>query len=95
MLDSLRILAPIFFTIFLAEMGDKTQLATLLFSADGSVGRWGIFLAASLALIAATAIGVVGGAWMARYVPPQALQAVAGVGFILIGAWTLWSARGA
>lgn len=95
MLDSLKALAPIFMTIFLAEMGDKTQLATMLFSADSRVGRWSVFLAASLALVAATAIGVVGGAWVARYVPPQTLQAVAGIGFMLIGAWTLWAARGA
>ena len=95
MTEEMRLLASVFFTILLAEMGDKTQLATMLFSADGRVGRWSVFLAASLALVAATAIGVVGGAWVARYVPPQTLQAVAGIGFMLIGAWTLWAARGA
>ena len=93
MTEEMRLLATVFFTILLAEMGDKTQLATLLFSADGGLSRWSVFVAASMALIVATAIGVLGDAWVARNAPPQALQTVAGVGFILIGAWTLWSAR--
>ncbi|MBR9814606.1 TMEM165/GDT1 family protein [bacterium] len=92
-MDDLKLTLTVFATVLFAEMGDKTQLATLLFSADGSVGRWRIFVAASLALILATAIGVIGGAWVSRLVPAQSLQQIAGVGFVLIGFWTLWSSR--
>lgn len=94
MIETLKLLTPVFVTVLLAEMGDKTQLATMLFSADGSISRWSIFIAASLALVLATAIGVVGGAWLARWIPPQMLQYGAGVGFVLIGIWTLLAARG-
>lgn len=93
MLTSLKPLVPVFLTILLAEMGDKTQLATMLFSADGAVSRWGVFVAASLALITATAVGVLAGAWAARVMPTQLLQTVAGVGFVLIGVWTIYAAR--
>lgn len=92
-MENLGALTTIFVTVLLAEMGDKTQLATMLFSANGEVSRWSVFAAASLALVLATAIGVLGGAWLSRYVSPQLLQTIAGIGFLLIGGWTLWSAR--
>lgn len=85
-----KILLTVFATVFVAELGDKTQLATLLFAADKEVNKWIVFFGASLALIATSAIGVLAGGLVARYLTPQALQWIAGVGFILIGAWTLW-----
>lgn len=84
-----KILATVFATIFLAELGDKTQLATLLFATNNEVSKWLVFAGASLALIATSAIGVVGGALLAEFVSPRALAILAGVGFIVIGAWTL------
>ena len=86
-----KILAVIFGTVFLAEIGDKTQLATLLFSAEGKVGPWQVFLASAAALLLACAIGVVAGQLVAKLVSPQLLKIVAGVGFIAIGAFTLFS----
>ena len=79
----------IFSTVFLAEIGDKTQLATILFSAEGQVSRWVVFAASAAALVAASAIGVVLGAQIERLVKPQTLKIIAGVGFIAIGVWTI------
>ncbi|MEM7282286.1 MAG: TMEM165/GDT1 family protein [Pseudomonadota bacterium] len=79
----------VFGTVFVAELGDKTQLATLLFATDSSVNRWIVFVGASLALIAASALGVLAGTAIAQYVSERMLHTVAGVGFIAIGIWTL------
>ncbi|MCC6202035.1 MAG: TMEM165/GDT1 family protein [Gammaproteobacteria bacterium] len=79
----------IFATVFLAELGDKTQLATLLYASDGKASRWTVFISASLALIASVAIAVLAGGFVAQYVSPRVLRYVAGTGFIAIGIWTL------
>jgi len=84
----------VFGTVFMAELGDKTQLATLLFAARGDHARLTVFLGAAAALVVAAAIGVLAGSLLSNYVNPRHLQVVAGAGFILIGAWTLWQAVG-
>jgi putative Ca2+/H+ antiporter (TMEM165/GDT1 family) len=81
--------ALVFGTIFMAELGDKTQLATILFSAEGRMSRLSIFAAAALALIVATALNVAVGGVLSHYISVRHLQVAAGIGFILIGAWTL------
>jgi putative Ca2+/H+ antiporter (TMEM165/GDT1 family) len=85
----LKTMAVIFGTVFLAELGDKTQLATVLFAADRGNSALGVFLAASAALVATSAIGVAAGNLLSQHVDPRHLAVLAGVGFILIGAWTL------
>lgn len=85
----LKILATVFVTVFLAELGDKTQLATMLFAADLQVSKWTVFLGASLALVATSAIGVLAGGWISGLISPRALQMIAGIGFVGIGVWTL------
>ncbi len=82
----------VFTTVFLAELGDKTQLATMLFAADNQEGRWLVFTAASLALIAATGIGVLAGNLLSQVVSGKVLQFIAGMGFILIGGFLLYKA---
>lgn len=84
-----KIFLTIFVSVFLAELGDKTQLATMLFSADKDVSKYTVFFAASAALIVATAIGVLAGSLLSQYVSEKQLHYVAGVGFILIGIYTL------
>ena len=84
-----KIFATVFGTVFLAELGDKTQLATLLFASRGTVSLWTIFVAASAALVLTTAIGGAAGAVVSQHVNPRYLSYAAGVGFIVIGAWTL------
>ena len=88
----LKTFVIIFGTVFRAELGDKTQLATLLFAADKKHGAAWVFLAAATALVATTAIGVAAGSLLASYVNTRHLTIVAGIGFIAIGAWTLWGA---
>jgi putative Ca2+/H+ antiporter (TMEM165/GDT1 family) len=85
----LKIIATVFASVFLAELGDKTQLATLLFAADQAVSKLAVFVAASAALVVATGIGVLAGGFVAQHVSPTMLKYVAGAGFIAIGLWTL------
>jgi putative Ca2+/H+ antiporter (TMEM165/GDT1 family) len=86
-----RTFATVFVTVFIAEIGDKTQLATLLFSADKQVSKWVVFAGSALALTAAAAIGVLVGSQLERFISQKVLKSVAGVGFLAIGAWTLLS----
>ena len=89
-----KVFATVFGTVFLAELGDKTQLATLLFASKNAGVLWTIFLAASAALVLASAIGVAAGALVSQLVNPRYLSYAAGVGFIVIGAWTIYQASG-
>jgi putative Ca2+/H+ antiporter (TMEM165/GDT1 family) len=84
-----KLFLTVFTTVFLAEMGDKTQLATLLYAADQRHGKWTVFCAAALALCLAAAIGVAAGELVGRHVSPKTLQWAAGLGFIAIGCWTI------
>jgi len=88
----LKSLAVIFGTVFLAELADKTQLATVLFSAQNPQSKVLVFAAAASGLVLACAIGVLAGSFVAQHVDTRILTRVAGIGFILIGAWTLWRA---
>ena len=85
----LKVLATVFAAVFIAELGDKTQLATMLFAADKEVSKLTVFLGASLALIVASGVGVVAGSTISEYVSERLLRYVAGCGFIIIGVWTL------
>lgn len=87
-----KIFLTIFVSVFLAELGDKTQLATMLFAADKEVSKYTVFIAASAALIVATALGVLAGSFLSDYINEKYLHYVAGVGFIAIGAVTLYNA---
>ncbi|MSR10798.1 MAG: TMEM165/GDT1 family protein [Gammaproteobacteria bacterium] len=87
-----KIFGMVFATVFVAELGDKTQLATMLFATDKEVSKLMIFVAASAALIVASALGVLAGSLLSEYINPRYLHYIAGVGFIGIGAYTLYSA---
>jgi putative Ca2+/H+ antiporter (TMEM165/GDT1 family) len=87
-----KIFTSTFAFIFLAELGDKTQLATLLLSADRPAAKWIVFAGAASALVLAAAIGVVAGGWVSHYAPERTLKVVAGLGFIVMGLWTLRAA---
>ena len=87
-----KIFITIFLAVFIAELGDKTQLATMLFATDKEVSKYTVFFAASAALIVASAIGVLAGALFAEYINEKYLHYIAGAGFILIGVFTLYNA---
>jgi putative Ca2+/H+ antiporter (TMEM165/GDT1 family) len=84
-----KILLTVFVTVFIAELGDKTQLATLLFATDKQVSKLTVFVGASLALVLTSAIGVLAGSVISNYISEKQLHYIAGVGFIAIGLWTL------
>ena len=85
----LKVFFTVFAAVFIAELGDKTQLATMLFAADKEVSKWTVFLGASAALVVATTIWVIAGALLSEYINEKYLNYLAGAGFILIGAFTL------
>jgi len=84
-----KILTTVFTSIFIAELGYKTQLATMLFASDTGTNKLTVFIGASLALIVTSAIGVVAGSVISNYVSEKQLHYLAGIGFIAIGIWTL------
>jgi putative Ca2+/H+ antiporter (TMEM165/GDT1 family) len=84
-----KVFFTIFATVFIAELGDKTQLATMLFAADKEVSKFTVLVGASLALIAATIISVLAGSIISQYISTKYLHYIAGIGFIGIGLWTL------
>lgn len=87
-----KIFLTIFMSVFIAELGDKTQLATMLFAADKDVSKYTVFFAASAALIVASAIGVLAGSFLSEYINEKYLHYIAGIGFIVIGVFTLYKA---
>lgn len=87
-----KIFITIFVAVFIAELGDKTQLATMLFATDKEVSKYTVFFAASAALIVASAIGVLAGSLLAEYINVKYLHYIAGIGFLLIGVFTLYNA---
>ncbi|WP_328286015.1 TMEM165/GDT1 family protein [Synechococcus sp. Nb3U1] len=78
-----------FMTVFVAEMGDKTQLATLLMSAQ-SRSPWAIFFGSASALVTASLLSVVLGGGLGQVIPSDWLQWLAGAGFLVIGGYVLW-----
>jgi len=86
-----KLFATVFATVFVAELGDKTQIATLLYAADASHPKLTVFAASAGALVVASALGVVAGAALAELVSPKALRWAAGLGFVAVGLWVLWS----
>ncbi len=87
-----KVLLTVFMAVFIAELGDKTQLATMLFAADKEVSKLTVFVGASLALIVASGVGVLAGGIISQYISEKHLQYIAGAGFIAIGIWTLFKA---
>ena len=79
-----RVLLTTFGIIFLAEMGDKTQLAAMTMSAQ-TKKPWAVFIGASLALAAVSALGIVVGGLLGDYLPLIWVKRVAAIAFIVIG----------
>ena len=79
-----RVLLTTFGIIFLAEMGDKTQLAAMTMSAQ-TKKPWAVFIGASLALAAVSALGVIVGGVLGEYLPLEWVKRVAAIAFIIIG----------
>ncbi len=86
----IKLLLTTFGLVFLAELGDKTQLATFCFSADCD-SKLSVFLGSAGALVLSSLIAVVFGAAVSRVVPPSYIKIGAGIFFVLVGVWTLYA----
>ncbi len=87
----LRLFATVFSTIFIAELGDKTQLATILYASDASHPRLTVFAASATALVLSAGLGVLAGSLVAEHVDPKLVRWIAGLGFVAVGLWILLS----
>lgn len=87
-----KIFLTVFGTVFLAELGDKTQIAAVLFASKSPHALLTVFVAASLALVLSSAIAVLAGAVVYQYIKPEWLSYIAGAGFVVIGLWMIISA---
>ncbi|MBW1740906.1 MAG: TMEM165/GDT1 family protein [Deltaproteobacteria bacterium] len=85
----LKVFFTTFGMIFLAELGDKTQLATLCFAAE-SKSRLSVFFGSAGALVLTSLLAVVLGAGLGRLIPAHYIKIGAGVLFVLLGAWMIF-----
>ena len=84
-----KLFATVFATIFLAEIADKTQIATLLFASNAGHQKLTVFFGSALALILASAIAVTVGSALSHWISPKHMSWLAGTFFIGIGLWIL------
>ncbi|MBW1731044.1 MAG: TMEM165/GDT1 family protein [Deltaproteobacteria bacterium] len=84
----IKVLLTTFAMIFLAELGDKTQLATLSFAAEAK-SRLSVFIGAAGALVLTSLLAVLFGSLIGRWVPENYVKSGAAVLFILLGVWML------
>jgi len=87
----IKLFATVFGTIFVAELGDKTQLATLLYASNAAHPKFTVFAASAAALVLTSALGVLAGSLISETVDPKVMRWVAGLGFIAVGVWVLAS----
>lgn len=85
----MRLFFTVLSTVFVAEIADKTQIATLLYATNAPQSRLTVFLGSAFALTLASAIAVLAGAALAQHIHPKVVSWVAGVAFIAIGVWTI------
>jgi putative Ca2+/H+ antiporter (TMEM165/GDT1 family) len=86
---SWKIFGSTFVTILLAELGDKTQVSTLLITAE-SHAPWIVFAGAATALISTSLLGVLVGCWLSRRISPRTLDTSGGITLALLSVWLLW-----
>jgi len=82
--ENIRIMLSTFALLFVAELGDKTQLAVISMTAKHKEPLW-VFIGASAALIVVTGLGVLGGELLTRVIPTNILHKIAAGGFVLMG----------
>ncbi len=85
----LKLVVTVFITIFVAEIADKTQIATLLYASNAQHSRLTVFIGSALALIVASGVAVLAGAGLSSWFDERLMARVAGIAFILVGTWTI------
>ena len=84
-----KIFGTVFLTVFIAELGDKTQMATMLYAAEKRGQGLTVFAASALALVLSSALGVLVGTLLSSLLNPKVISWVAGIAFVGIGIWIL------
>jgi putative Ca2+/H+ antiporter (TMEM165/GDT1 family) len=85
----LKLFATVFTTIFIAEIADKTQIATVLYASNAEHNKMTVFLGSAIALCLASAIAVFAGSVLSHWINGRVLTRFAGIAFIAVGIWTL------
>ena len=88
----LKLLLTVFSTVFIAELGDKTQFATLLYATGSTNNKLTVFIGSALALVLASGIAVLVGTFIAQHINTKYLSWIAGLGFIGVGIWAIFKA---
>lgn len=86
----LSLMLSTFMLVFIAELGDKTQLTTMLLAAENK-SVWPVFFGSALALICSSLVGVFAGSFITRYIPSHFIQHGAALAFIIIGILLLFN----
>ncbi len=85
----LKLIATVFLTIFVAEIADKTQIATLLYASNAQYSKLSVFIGSALALMVASGVAVLAGVALSNLINERLMARVAGIAFILVGTWTI------
>lgn len=85
----LKLFVTVFSTIFIAEIADKTQIATVLYASNAGHSKVTVYLGSALALCLASALAVFAGSLLSHWINGRVLTRLAGSAFILVGVWTL------
>lgn len=86
----IKIIFSTFFLVFLAELGDKTQLTTMLLAAQNE-SKWPILIGSSVALVCSSILGVLVGSVIDKYIPAHFIQTASAIAFIVIGVLLLFN----
>ena len=86
----MKLFFTVFTTIFLAEIADKTQIATMLYASGADNNRLVVFAGAALALVTATVLAVFVGGTLSQFINENVMMKIAGGAFIAVGVWTLF-----
>lgn len=85
----IKLFFTVFTTVFIAEIADKTQLATILYASNSDHSRLTVFLGSAIALCLASAVAVFAGSMLSEWIDEKIMGRVAGIAFIVIGVWAL------
>ncbi len=84
----LKLIATVFVTIIVAEIADKSQIATLLYASNAQHSKLSVYIGSSLALMLASGVAVLAGVGLSNWFDEGLMARVAGIAFILVGIWT-------
>ena len=84
-----KLVATVFLTIFVAEIADKTQIATLLYASNAQYSKLSVFIGSAMALMFASGVAVLAGVALSNWIDERLMARVAGIAFILVGIWTI------